>query len=152
VTTGEVDVEELLAREAVRAMIAEYNGATDRGDLDGIAACFTADGTLQIGRAEPIPRARIAQVLTETLATGPTGRPRPAFVHHHVSSTRLTPISATEIRADSYFAVFTQIGPDHWGRYRDVHALEAGRWRIRTRRIVTDGSSPDSLLVAAPKR
>ena len=141
-----LQLSDVLAREAIRETIAEYNGATDRGDLSGVAACFTADGSLQIADDDPIPRATIAETLATVLTDAAGDRPPPAYVHHHVSTTRFTAIANGDVRTDSYFVVFTQIGADHWGRYRDVHALEDHDWRIRTRRILTDGFAPLSLL------
>ena len=43
-------------------------------------------------------------------------------------------------------AALTNIGVDHWGRYRDVLVPVDGRWLFASREAVADGFSPDSLM------
>ena len=46
----------------------------------------------------------------------------------------------------SYFLALTNIGVDHWGRYRDVLVPVDGRWLFASREAVADGFSPESLM------
>jgi hypothetical protein len=48
--------------------------------------------------------------------------------------------------ASSYFLALTNIGVDHWGRYRDVLVPVNGRWLFASREAVADGFSPESLM------
>ena len=59
-----MQVEELLAREAIRATLARYNLSGDRGRLDELAACFAPDGVMEIdGEWTATGRAAIADKL-----------------------------------------------------------------------------------------
>ena len=51
------------------------------------------------------------------------------------------------VEVSSYFAVHTDIGLDHWGRYRDVLFPVEGRWLFAHRRISVDAFAADSLMV-----
>jgi hypothetical protein len=67
-------------------------------------------------------------------------------VRHHVSSIRFESVTRDRVEVSSYFAVHTDVGLDHWGRYRDALAPEAGRWLFAHRRITVDGFAADSLM------
>ncbi|HSA41986.1 MAG TPA: hypothetical protein P5061_15375, partial [Mycobacterium sp.] len=47
----------------------------------------------------------------------------------------------------SYFTVFTEIGLDHHGRYRDVFTPVGDEWLIAHRLAATDWSAPNSTMV-----
>ena len=127
---------ELEAREQVRHTISSYTFGGDRGRLDELAAAFTPDGVLQIeqddvstGRDEIIER--LSRVVTMDC--------HPTHMHHHISGTHFRSVTQTTIDASSYFLVITDIGPDHWGRYRDRFVPVADRWLIAHRQVTTDG-------------
>jgi hypothetical protein len=42
--------------------------------------------------------------------------------------------------------VLTNIGVDHWGRYRDVLVPVENRWLFASRQAIADGFSPQSLM------
>ena len=44
----------------------------------------------------------------------------------------------------SYFLVITDIGTDHWGRYRDRFEPVEDRWLIAHRQVTTDGYAAGS--------
>ena len=48
--------------------------------------------------------------------------------------------------AASYFQVITDIGLDHWGRYRDRFAPVADRWLLVQRSVKTDGYAAASFF------
>jgi hypothetical protein len=139
---------ELIAREAVRDTIARYNNAGDHGHLDVLAACFTADGVMDIKGREPyVGRAAIVAGLTVTLDDRLSSRAVDGFhVHHHVASTCFLAVAPDRIETASYFAVHTLVGLDHGGRYRDELVPDGDRWRFRRRRVATDGYAPGSLF------
>lgn len=142
------DLDELLAREAVRDLLARYTWAGDRGRSTELAELFTVDGVLDVGEhgGRWEGRERIRAEL-DSLASGGDDVPHPGHVRHHVSSIRIERVSSTEMNAGSYFAVHTRVGLDHWGRYRDRVVLDDGVWRFAERGVRVDGSSPDSLMV-----
>ena len=48
----------------------------------------------------------------------------------------------------SYFTVFTEVGLDHMGRYRDRLVPVGDRWLIAHRFVSTDWRAPDGLFGA----
>jgi hypothetical protein len=147
-----MNVSQLVIRESVRQTLADYTAATDRFDLTALAACFTADGVLEFtGSAEPLTGpAAIEAGLREAMTRTPeVDRRLPSHVRHHVSSVRFASVSTGQVEVSSYFVVFTDVGVDHWGRYRDVLAPVGDRWLFEHRRINVDGFAKDSLMGAA---
>jgi len=66
------------------------------------------------------------------------------LIRHHVSNVRIDVDGPDAARGASYFFVFTDRGPDHWGRYRDEYVRRDGRWLFRYRRARLDGFAPGS--------
>jgi hypothetical protein len=138
---------ELVARECCRDTLAQYTQAGDRFRLDEYAAAFCEDGVLEIRGSDPV-RGRAAIVERVTSATGSQiERPRSAvrrIVRHNVSNVRFESVRPDEATVASYFTVFTEIGLDHMGRYRD-HLVPVGdRWLIAHRFVSVDWRSPDT--------
>jgi hypothetical protein len=141
--------DELAAREAVREAIARYAHAVDRGKFDVAAACFSEQGVLDIrdsGRAEG--RAAISELFAgagRKLASTSTR----AFVRHHVSSMSIeVDVTAGRANATSYFFVVTEIGPDHWGTYRDELMRDdaSGDWLFSERNVTVEGRTGPSRM------
>jgi SnoaL-like domain len=138
---------EIVLRESVRQTLADYTAATDSFDLPALASCFTADGTLEFtgGGAPLVGPDQIEAGLRSQLSQSPSGR-RPSYVRHHVSSIRFSRVDANEVETSSYFVVFTDVGADHWGRYRDVLIPVGARWHFASRKIRVDGFAANSLM------
>lgn len=141
--------DELAAREQVRETIARYAHAVDRGRFDEAAACFTLEGVLEVrdaGRHEG--RAAIAEMFAaagQRLASASEN----ALIRHHVSSIQIDlDVTAGRAHASSYFFVVTEIGPDHWGSYRDTLARDdtTGRWLFMERKVSVDGRTGPSRM------
>ncbi|OBF49066.1 hypothetical protein A5756_24735 [Mycobacterium sp. 852002-53434_SCH5985345] len=144
-----MDAWELDIRESVRQTLADYTAATDRFDLRGLAVCFTPDGVLEFtGGAQPLTGpAAIEAGLGAAMSKDPDPARRvPTHVRHHVSSIRFGRVATDRVEVSSYFAVHTDIGLDHWGRYRDVLVPLDGRWLFAHRRISVDAFAADSLM------
>lgn len=146
-----MEVWELEVRESVRQTMADYTAATDRFDLRALAACFCDDGVLEFtGGVEPLTGpAQIEAGLGAAMARPlESEQPRraPTHVRHHVSSIRFASVARDRAEVSSYFAVHTDIGPDHWGRYRDVLVPVNGRWLFAHRRIGVDAFAANSLM------
>ena len=140
---------EIVARESVRQTLSDYTAATDRFDLPALAACFADDGVLEFtGGARPLNGpAEIAAGLAAALtAPSDAERPKPSHVRHHVSSLRFGSVARDRIEVSSYFAVHTDIGLDHWGRYRDVLVPVGQAWLFAHRKIGVDGFADGSLM------
>lgn len=142
-----VELWELVARESVRQTLADYTAGTDRNRLADIAACFAPDGVLKISDRDPM-------VGPDDIVSGlgaQVGRfaasPVPlTLVRHHVSSVRFGLVTRDRIEVSSYFLAVTNIGVDHWGRYRDVLVPVDDRWLFASREASADGFSADSLM------
>ncbi|WP_082969842.1 MULTISPECIES: nuclear transport factor 2 family protein [unclassified Mycobacterium] len=140
---------ELEVRESVRQTLADYTAATDRFDLRALAACFGDEGVLEFtGGDGPLtgPSAIEAGLGAAVTKPGQSGRRAPTHVRHHVTSIRFGSVARDRVEVSSYFAVHTDIGLDHWGRYRDVLTPVDGRWLFAHRRISVDAFAAGSLM------
>ncbi len=92
-------------------------------------------------------RAAIAQFLggvTEQPASSTSTVKR--IVRHNVTNIRFTAVTRHRADVSSYFTVFTEIGLDHFGRYRDVFVPLGEDWLIQSRFVSTDWHAPDSTM------
>ena len=147
----------MLAREAIRATMAAYTAAGDRLKADAFIAVFTDDAILESdgvrrddlfryeGRAAI--RAWIDRWRDPPKDAGRTHRA--TFVRHHLSTCHIELTGPDTARARTYWAAWTDIGPDHAGYYLDTFRREGDAWRIAHRRIRLDWQSPGSLFTTA---
>lgn len=131
-------------------------GAPDAGGLhrghrsirsSGDRGCFAPDGVLEFtGGAEPLTGPDGIEAGLGTAVTRPSDSARraPTHVRHHVSSNRFGSVASDQVEVTSYFAVHTDVGPDHWGRYRDVLETRAGNGCSR----IAGSAWTDSALTA----
>jgi hypothetical protein len=136
-----VELWELVAREQVRHTISSYTFGGDRGRLEELADAFTPDGVLQIEQ-DDVSTGRDA--IVERLSRVVTMYRHPTHMHHHVSGVHFRSLTPEEARVSSYFLVITDIGADHWGRYRDRFVPVGDRWLIAHRQVTTDGYADGS--------
>jgi hypothetical protein len=144
---------ELSAREACRDTLAQYTHSGDRYLLEDFAAAFCEDGILEIRGAAPLQgRSAImarfggtteAERVRHEVSSGASGRQR-RVVRHNVTNVRFEAVSPTEATVASYFTVFTEIGLDHMGRYRDRLVPVGERWLIAHRFVSTDWRAPNT--------
>jgi hypothetical protein len=159
---------ELVARECCRDTLAQYTHAGDRYRLDEYAAAFCEDGVLEIRGSEPV-RGRAAIIERVATATGAqrdqrerpavppaagtataADPPRKRIVRHNVTNVRFESVRPDEATVASYFTVFTEIGLDHMGRYRDRLVPVGDRWLIAHRFVSTDWRAPDTTFGGSP--
>jgi len=137
---------ELTARERIRDSMATYNWSGDAFRLDELAGPFAEDGVLEIRGEEPLQgRETIVQVLGSL--TGGKAR----IVRHNVTNIRFLEVTPEHARVAAYFTVFTDIGLDHYGRYRDTFVPGGDQWLIKHRFVSTDWRSPESTMARAVK-
>jgi hypothetical protein len=159
---------ELVARECCRDTLTQYTHAGDRFRLDEFVAAFCEDGVLEIRGSEPIhgraaimgrfrggilPRPDASIQDSDDAgersgsASGDAGEaPQRRIVRHNVDNVRFESVTPSEITVASYFTVFTNIGLDHLGRYRDRLVPVGERWLISHRFVSTDWRAVDSLF------
>jgi uncharacterized protein (TIGR02246 family) len=131
---------ELEAREAIRDLVARYNACGDSGRFDAMLALFAEDAVLELDDATLTGRAAI-RAFFEGVAQR-TGAGRSArFVRHFTATHQIDVLSEREARGYCYFAVLTEAGLDHWGRYRDRYRCENGRWLLARRKVTLDAKT-----------
>lgn len=144
---------ELAARERIRDTLALYNWSGDALRLNDLALAFAEDGALELRGTEPVRgRAAIVGLLGGVVSNATaqaSGVKR--IVRHNLTNIRFTDVRPDEARVSCYFTVFTEIGLDHYGRYRDVFVPVGDDWLIRHRFVSTDWSAPDSTMARGPR-
>jgi hypothetical protein len=142
-----VEAWEVAARVAILDAISQYAHAGDRMRLEELAATFREDGVLEI-RDGAVLRGRDAIIAflgdVPAKSAGGAGASARAVVRHHVASIRFASVAPETARVESYFAVHTEIGLDHFGRYRDAFARVGAQWLIEHRYVSVDWTAPSS--------
>src|SRR6266571_2603740 len=137
---------ELTVRERIRDTLALYNWSGDAFRLGELAAAFCEDGQLEIRGREPL---RGRDAIVRFLGGGAEARgdeerraARKAvsdaagarrIVRHLLTNVRFLDVTPKQARVAAYFTVVTEIGLDHYGRYRDVFVPVGDEWLIRHR-------------------
>ncbi|MBW0019918.1 MAG: nuclear transport factor 2 family protein [Mycobacterium sp.] len=138
---------ELIAREQIRDTLARYNWSGDAGRIDDLAATFCADGVLEIRGLEPLRgRSQIAAFLaglTGKVAVNADVKP---VVRHNLTNVLFTSLTPDQANVSSYFTVFTHVGLDHFGRYRDTLVPDGDTWLLSHRTVSTDWAAADSAM------
>ena len=129
-------MDELAAREAIRDLIARYNGYGDSGRLDELLALFTPDAVVVTDGTTYDGRDAIRGLFRT--AAGPT----PSRIRHFTSTLRIDVAAPDRATARCYFEVLTDAGLDHWGSYRDEIVHADGAWRFARREVRVDGMAP----------
>jgi SnoaL-like domain len=138
---------ELVAREQIRDTLARYNWSGDAGRLDGLAETFCTDGVLEIRGVEPLRgRSQIADFLGGVTGNIAGDGDVKRVVRHNIANVLFTGLTADEAHVSSYFTVVTQIGLDHFGRYRDTLVPGDGTWLIKHRKVSTDWAAANSAM------
>jgi hypothetical protein len=69
-------------------------------------------------------------------------------VRHNVTNIRFLEVTRQQAKVTSYFTVFTEVGLDHFGRYRDIFVPADDEWLIRQRFPSTDWAAPESTMAS----
>jgi hypothetical protein len=149
-------VEELLAREAIRDTMAQYNTSGDRLKVDDYVACFTDDAVME---SEYVPEDRAFRYAGKPAIRAWQMRwlhrepgdavHKATFIRHHLSTSKIDLTGPDTAKARTYWVAWTDIGPDHAGYYLDDFRKEGDRWLIARRRVRIDWESPASLYRSA---
>jgi hypothetical protein len=141
---------ELSAREHIRDTLARYNWSGDAMRLPELAEAFCTDGELELRGGKPV---RGREAIVEFLG-GAVAAPNAAakgsgvrrIVRHNVTNIRFTEMTTQRAQVSCYFTVVTEIGLDHYGRYRDVFVPVGDQWLIQHRFVSTDWHAPNSTM------
>ncbi len=137
---------ELSARERIRDGLARYTWSGDSGRLDELVLAFCEDGVLEVRGQVPLEGRDAIGVFVGGVADAGAERPG-GIVRHNVANVRFLELTPESARVASYFTVFTEIGLDHYGRYRDLFVPVGDEWLIRHRFVSTDWHAPNSTMV-----
>lgn len=140
-----MNVDDLMAREAIRHTLASYHIAGDGNDADGYAAVFTQDGVVRAGGMEVSGREQLREwkaSRTKALTA--------AFVRHNLTTCKIDLTGPDSATGRAYFFVVTDVGPDHCGTYDDVYRKVGDQWLIASRNVETLWRSPDSRFGPPP--
>jgi uncharacterized protein (TIGR02246 family) len=136
-----VETWELVARESIRDLVARYNANGDAGRFDPMLALFAEDAVLEIPGSTRRGKAEIRALFEGVSERTGEGRGA-AFIRHFTATHQIDVLSETEARGRCYYAVLTDRGLDHWGRYVDDYRQVDGRWLFQRRKVTTDGALP----------
>ena len=138
---------ELAARERIRDTLARYNWSGDSLRLDELSQSFCEDGELEVRGRDPVRgRPAIVEFIGGVAAPSAAATRSPRIVRHNLTNIRFLELTPDHASVASYFTVFTEIGLDHHGRYRDTLVPVADQWLIAHRLVSTDWAAPNSTM------
>jgi hypothetical protein len=145
-------LDDLLAREGIRDLVARYNSNSDTGRFEPLWELFHPDAVMELVNSmgsEPVVydgRERIKEIFT-----GAQGKVRqqlesagPTYIRHFTATHQIDLVDADHATGRCYFAVIIDRGLDHWGRYIDRYVRVDGAWKFEHRRVYVDGRTEGS--------
>jgi hypothetical protein len=136
---------ELVARERIRDSLMQYTWSGDALRITELALAFCEDGVLEIkGRQPWTGRHMIVTQLSRgsdrPVAKGAVRR----IVRHNIANIRFLEMQRERALVASYFTVVTEVGLDHYGRYRDTFVPVGEQWLIQHRFVSVDWHAESS--------
>ena len=137
--------ERSVARDEIRDLVARYNANGDTGRFAQVRGLFTDDAVMRIEPdQEYVGLEAIMTIFTGTSES--TSSSSVTHVRHFTSTHQIDFDDSSHATGRLYFAVLTDIGLDHWGRYVDRYVKTADGWRFAHRSVSVDGWSDRSLF------
>ena len=133
---------ELIARERIRDLVARYNANGDSGRIDAMMALFAPDATLEVQGRAPLTGSDAIRAFFTGIARGEHHSFELKSLHHHTATHQIDIIDRQSATGRCYYAVYTQHGLDHWGRYIDEYCQLGDAWKFRRRVVRVDGFTP----------
>jgi hypothetical protein len=150
-----VNLEQAVAREAIRYTQSLCAAAGDRGRLEEMLGAYIDDGVLEIPAGVFRGKAAIAAALQhvpQRRGTEAASEQQRFFVRHHLTTCHIEFTGADTANARTYFLMMTPAGVDHCGVYSDRFVASASRWLIAHRRVRVDWAAEQSLVASSPGR
>ena len=144
-----MDIDELMAREAVRDLVARYNAVADGGRFDEVIELFAPDAVMEIPNETLNGRDEIAGMFRRTQQRVIAAAPAPGerqYVRHFTATLQIDVEGPDAARSRCYYQVIMVHGLDHWGRYIDRYRKVDGVWRFAHRKVTTDGRTGVSVM------
>jgi hypothetical protein len=136
-----VDLDTLLAREAIRDLVVRYATYADGGRFADVLSLFAPDAVVEVDGGVYSGTGEIESIFTGAAGNAAVSFSGPARFKHLTGSHQIDLDSASTARGRCYVAVLMDTGLDHWGRYLDDYAIVEGNWRFTRRRIAIDGAT-----------
>jgi hypothetical protein len=141
VKVPDVEQAEIVARLSILDLLARYTSIVDSKTddrLDRLRALFSPDAELEIvGHHEPM--VGHAALHAHWTAMAEKKKTEKVTYQRHLLGSTVIDVHGETAGSSTYFAVFTDIGLDHWGRYHDELGLCDGEWLLTRRRTFIDG-------------
>ncbi len=150
-TVARMTLDEVLAREGIRDLVARYNSCGDTGKFDRLWELFAVDSVMEVGPAHGERTTYTGLEEVKQIFTGAQDRVQaqaeaaaPTYIRHFTATHQIDLIDANHATGRCYFAVIIGAvsgpgGLDHWGRYIDEYVRLDGAWRFQRRRVYVDG-------------
>ena len=135
-----MNLDEVLARESIRELVARYAVGVDSGDIQAALSCFAETSTMDfLGRTYVGPQEiiEIFQSAGEDFTARAGAAPK---VRHNITTHKIELTSPSTAKGRLYFMVAVGEAIDHWGRYFDTYGVVDGEWKITSRVVTVDHS------------
>lgn len=127
---------------AIQDLYARYNHASDAGDAEAFADCFTADGALQVTLRGIDVKGRANLVEYKKRDKASRGK---QYRRHWNGSLTLDLLSPGTVRGSCYLQAFSGDPGElpfmtSMGVYTDTIVREGGQWKFRLRQLLIEGA------------
>ncbi len=139
-------MERSVAREEIRDLVARYNANGDTGRFAQVKELFTADAVMKIEPDDEYVGIDAIMTIFTGTSTNTSSAAALTHVRHFTSTHQIDFDDDDQASGRLYFAVLTDVGLDHWGRYVDRYVRTADGWRFARRSVSVDGWSESSLF------
>ncbi|GAA3007732.1 nuclear transport factor 2 family protein [Microbacterium aurantiacum] len=130
-----MSIEETVARDQIRALMAEYNQAGDAGDAERVVRTFAPEAELETISGTISGLAAIRSFFDERARVRREDARLDRSARHFLS-TQLITVDGDSADGSTYF-LFVRTGRiEHVGTYLDHFVRLEGRWLIRRRSVV----------------
>ncbi|MGD9701027.1 MAG: nuclear transport factor 2 family protein [Acidimicrobiia bacterium] len=139
-------LDDLLAREGIRDLVARYNSYSDTGRFEPLWELFAEQAVMETGDAGGELSVYDGREQIKQIFTGARERVQqqletagPTYIRHFTATHQIDLVDADHAAGRCYFAVIIDSGLDHWGRYIDRYVRVGGQWTFEHRRVLLDG-------------
>ena len=134
---------EIEARESVRDLVARYNANGDSGRIEQMVELFAEDAVMLIPpESEYVGREAIRDFFGSIAKGTQDAVQRDSdavrFIRHYTATHQIDVLDRENAKGRCYYAVLTDRGLDHWGRYIDEYRRIDSRWQFWRRTCTTD--------------
>ena len=149
-------LDELVAREAIRDLVARYNSNGDTGRFDQLWELFAEDAVMEVGTARGERTVYTGLDVVKQVFVGARDRVRDrgsaaptTYLRHFTATHQIDLVDDGHATGRCYFAVIVGShdasgGLDHWGRYIDEYVRIESHWKFQRRRVFVDGAIESS--------